>query len=116
MVISRKTGVLETAAGEQGNRAFVLSRNPCVLCAPTEWAGCSFPLLEWLLPAFALSPLTQQRVNVRHAAHRQSLRYPCHGHERLLSQPHYNLDLLRIAFGSLTQHFLVPPPSAQWHR
>src|SRR6266496_1043360 len=76
---------------------------------------------EWLFRAFALSPLIQQRVYVGHAAYLQSLGYPGHAHKRLLSQPHRNLYLLQITFGSLPPTrplstvvgAIPPPPPAQ---
>ena len=62
-------------------------------------------VLEQLLFVFTLPPLIQQRVHMSHASHLQSLCNPSHHHQRLVPQPHYDLQLLKVAFVSTS------PPS-----
>jgi len=58
---------------------------------------------QFLLSAiFCLPPLMQPRVHMGYAAHLQARRNPRHRHQRLPSQPHCDLHLRGIAFGSLT--------------
>jgi hypothetical protein len=68
---------------------------------------------EQLLFVFFLPLLIQQPVQIVHASHRELRCNPRHRQQRLVPQPHCDIQLLDVDFVLFTRHRLGPTASAQ---